>query len=359
MNNATAIIAAEQFLSSGTPISVELLGNGLIHQTFKAKNEIDGKAIVLQAINTNVFRNPGDIVLNYLKIYEHLQNNKNGIGIPAPIAAGGGHLIWQDEENNSWRATEFISHSYSPLIADTEKAAYTVAKSFACFTHALAAIDIENLKEIIPGFHNLSFRYKQFEDAITASSQNLLLKSTHIIAELRQRKELVDFYERIKSDAGYPTRVMHHDCKISNILFDQKTNRVICPVDLDTVMPGKFFSDVGDMIRSMACTVDENSNEWEAINIRPAFYRAILNGYIEGIGNIFTEEEKMNIHYSGLMLIYMQALRFLTDFLNGDVYYKTDYPEQNLNRALNQLILLERLETFLKKEYFFDAYLAK
>jgi Ser/Thr protein kinase RdoA (MazF antagonist) len=150
-------------------------------------------------------------------------------------------------------------------------------------------------------------------------------------------------------------RVMHHDCKISNILFDKETNQVICPVDLDTVMPGKFFSDLGDMIRSMACTVDENSIAWEKINIRPTFYKAILDGYLEGIGNIFTEEEKNNIHYAGLILVYMQSLRFLTDFLNGDIYYKTNYPEQNLNRALNQLILLERLEEFLEKEYSFSA----
>ena len=320
---------------------------------------MDEKAVVLQAINTNVFRTPEDILLNYQQIYEHLRNNQNGICIPAPILSSEKRLIWKDEENNNWRATAFISGSFSPMVADTEKAACTVSKSFACFTHSLATIDIKNLKEIIPGFHNLSFRYSQFEDAVAEAPQSVLLKSTHIIAELRQRKKLVDFYECIKNCSDYPTRVMHHDCKISNILFDKQTNQVICPVDLDTVMPGKFFSDLGDMIRSMACTVDENSRDWGKINIRPAFYKAILGGYLEGMGDFFTEEEKKSIHYAGLMLVYMQALRFLTDFLKGDVYYKTDYPEQNLNRALNQLILLGRLEDFLKKEYSFDAYLPK
>jgi serine/threonine protein kinase len=356
LNKDSLITAATQFAGADADISLEQLGNGLIHQTYKAKNNADKKTIVLQAINTTVFKKPEDIVLNYLQIYSHLQNHKNGIKIPAPVAAASTQLIWKDEANNNWRATEFINHSYSPMVADDEKAAYTVAKSFASFTKSLAGLDLKNLKEIIPDFHNLSFRYKQFEEAIIKAPQNLLLKSTHIIAELRQRKKLVDFFERIKKSADYPTRVMHHDCKISNILFDKETNRVICPVDLDTVMPGKFFSDLGDMIRSMACTVDENSTAWEEINIRPTFYKAIQDGYLEGIGNIFTEEEKKNMHYAGLILVYMQSLRFLTDFLNGDIYYKTNYPEQNLNRALNQLILLERLEEFLKKEYLFSAY---
>jgi Ser/Thr protein kinase RdoA (MazF antagonist) len=140
---------------------------------------------------------------------------------------------------------------------------------------------------------------------------------------------------------------MHHDCKISNILFNDTTNDVICPVDLDTTMPGYYFSDVGDMIRTMACSVDENSTDWEDISIRVPFYDSIIKGYLEGMESSLTTEEKNHIHHSGLILMYMQAMRFLTDFLNNDTYYKTTYPEQNLNRALNQFILLERLEDFL------------
>ncbi len=127
------------------------------------------------------------------------------------------------------------------------------------------------------------------------------------------------------------------------------SHQALCPVDLDTVMPGLFFSDVGDMIRSMGATQDENSHQWEAIAINPDFYKAIIAGYLEGIGDNFTPAEKKHIHQAGLMMVFMQSLRFVTDFLNNDVYYKIDYPEQNLNRALNQLILLERLEEFVSE----------
>ncbi len=354
MNEEVIIKAAEQFIGNSAEIIVEQIGNGLIHHTYKAKKNIDDNAAVLQAINTNIFKKPEDIVQNYDRIYKFLQHENNGCRIPAPIVSSNGELIWKDYLNNNWRATEFIADSFSPLIADNKEAAYTVAKSFAAFTKSLSALDIKTLKEIIPNFHDLLFRYKQFEEAITNASQERLLKATHLISELRQRKELVNYFELIQKNADdYPSRVMHHDCKISNILFDKNSGKVVCPVDLDTVMPGKFFSDLGDMIRSMACTVDENNTNWEEINIRPAFYKSILAGYLEGIGNIFTAEEEKNIHYSGLILVYMQSLRFLTDFLNGDIYYKINYPEQNLNRALNQLILLERLEEFLKTEFSF------
>jgi hypothetical protein len=144
---------------------------------------------------------------------------------------------------------------------------------------------------------------------------------------------------------------MHHDCKISNILFSLRTQQVICPVDLDTVMPGKFFSDLGDMIRTMACSEDENSIAWEKISINEAFYKAILKGYLSRSEAILTQTEKHHIHYAGLLMIFMQGIRFLTDYLRGDIYYKIQYPEQNLNRALNQFILLERLEEFLQREY--------
>lgn len=356
MNRKLAKKAAAQFIGPDEAgIHIEQLGNGLIHHTYLASNATLNKSIVLQCINVHVFKKPEDILHNYNEVYQYLQKQKNGISIPAPITAANGRLLWCDDEKNYWRATGFIDNSYSPLIAANEEAAYTVARSFAAFTGSLAGLDPRHLKEIIPGFHDLSFRYRQFEEAVSGAPVERLLKSTHIIAELRGRKNLVNFYESIRHAADYPDRVMHHDCKISNILFDNHTAAVICPVDLDTTMPGKFFSDIGDMIRSMSCTVDENSIQWEDIDIRPLFYKAILKGYLEGAGNMLTGEEKTHIHYSGLMMIYMQAIRFLADFLNGNLYYKTTYPEQNLNRALNQLILLEKLEAFLKHEYAFIA----
>jgi thiamine kinase-like enzyme len=345
--------AAGHFLSPGQEPDIQMLGNGLIHHTFLATDSSSKLSIVLQAINTQVFRNPDDIVHNYLLVYRFLNRHDKSF-IPAPIISHEGHSIWLDEEQNAWRATEFIEDSFSPMTAATAEDAFTVSNIFGRFTRSLSGIEISQFREIIPAFHQLSWRYHQLEDAIVKAPLDRLLKSTHCIAEFRQRKGYVDFYESIQYNVNYPLRIMHHDAKISNILFSKTTNRVICPVDLDTVMPGRFFSDLGDMIRSMSCSLDENSLLWEEIQINPDFYQSIIRGYLEGVGDIFTTEEKRNIHWAGLIMIYMQGIRFLADFLNGDIYYKTAYQEQNLNRALNQLILLEKLEAFVKSFYGFN-----
>ena len=126
---------------------------------------------------------------------------------------------------------------------------------------------------------------------------------------------------------------------------------MICLVDFDTVMPGYFFSDIGDMIRSMACSHDENSTAFDKLKIRKSYYEAILDGYLSTMKKYFTDAEMKHIHYAGLMMIYMQALRFLADYLNGDVYYNIKYPEQNYDRAKNQLLLLQQLEEFLEANY--------
>lgn len=325
---------------------VEPLGSGLIHYTYKAL--ADGQAIVLQQINTKVFADPQALVQNYLVVYDHLRQ-QGSIQIPAPVPATDGSWLLRDADGSSWRATEYIANSYSPDGTENARAAFTTASCFGQFSKALTGIDKSRLQVVLADFHDLSFRYHQFEDVVANVYGLRLMRATHVIAELRQRKYLVDFYASIKNNPEYPVRLMHHDCKIGNILFDIDTREVICPIDLDTIMPGKYFSDLGDMIRTMACTVDENSREWEIIDVRPEFYEAIVSGYLQGIDTELTEAEKANIHKSGLLMTYMQTLRFLTDFLQGDVYYRTTYPEQNLNRALNQLILLEKLEEYLEK----------
>ncbi|MGC4039158.1 MAG: phosphotransferase, partial [Chitinophagaceae bacterium] len=163
-----------------------------------------------------------------------------------------------------------------------------------------------------------------------------------------------DFYNRITQSADFPIRVMHHDAKIANVLFDAKTGRVICAIDFDTTMPGYFFSDLGDMIRSMACSSDEHNTDFVNLHIRKDFYKAIVNGYLEVMNNYLTSEEKKYIHSAGLIMIYMQAVRFIADYLNNDTYYQISYAEQNFDRGLNQITLLKDLEHFLSEEYHFS-----
>ena len=352
MKSLTIEKAAAQF-GIGEP-KIEPLGEGLIHRTYKVSFKGKDAAVVLQCINQTMFPQPENIINNYRIISQYLKYQAKTIQVPDMVLTNSGKLFWIDEEGNFWRGTSFISNSYTQSSLNDERDAREVATCFARFTLALAKLDTDQLDIIIPDFHNLNYRYKQFESAIEKATIQRLLKSTHVIAELRQRKFLVDFYDKLTASPDYKLRVMHHDCKISNILFDTSTKEVICPVDLDTTMPGYYFSDVGDMIRSIACTVDENSTKWEEIDIEKKYYNAIVSSYLDSMIGELTKAEQDHIHHSGLILTNMQALRFVTDFLNNDTYYKTSYPEQNLNRALNQLILLEKIEEFLTRDFSYE-----
>ena len=172
---------------------------------------------------------------------------------------------------------------------------------------------------------------------------------------MKERERYANFFDVITESDEFPKRVMHHDAKISNVLFDEDSDEVICLVDFDTVMPGYFFSDIGDMVRTMACNLDESSTEFDKIKIRKTYYLAIIEGYLSVMGKHLTDAEKKYIHYSGISMTYMQALRFLTDYLKEDIYYRIIYPEQNFDRATNQLTLLKGLEEFLLEEYNFKV----
>lgn len=336
---------AEQFGFEGT--SAESLTEGLIHKTYKITSA-DGSAIILQQINTSVFTDPTKIIENYQLLYNHLLH-EDGIKIPElKKTIAGSELYFED--NFCWRAFEYITNSYTENLPTTKEKIFSAAQCYGIFVSSLSTLDARKLQPTIVGFHDLNNRYNQLQQAIQSSTQSRLADSKTLLEKVESRKSLVDFYNHIVRNPEFAIRAMHHDCKLSNILFDMNTRQAICPIDLDTVMPGYFFSDVGDMVRSMASETAEDSSA-EKITIRKDFYDAILKGYLSGIGKAFTPKELDHIHHACLMMTYMQAIRFLADFLSNDVYYKISYATQNFDRAVNQLTLLEKLEEFLEADY--------
>lgn len=338
--------------SDSKKLRILSMGGGLINHSFKVT--VPGKpALFLQQINKEVFTRPQDVQENYMHIWEYLAKTGSATRIPVPVMGAGKQSLYTDTKGQYWRAFAFIPGTVMRHVADSPAKARAVARSFAALTAALAGMDTRSLHPVIPRFHDLGWRYQQFEEALQGKNQEQLSQAGPTIKALKDRVAYRDFYEEIARSAAYPKRVMHHDAKISNILFSAKSGRVVCPVDLDTVMPGYFFSDLGDMIRSMVCRLEEDQHPLPAVRIRGSYYKAILEGYLSEKGIGLTGAEKKHIHYAGPLMIYMQALRFLTDYINGEKYYKTSYPGQNLHRAQNQLQLLEQLERFLKKLYNF------
>ena len=207
----------------------------------------------------------------------------------------------------------------------------------------MSAMDASRLKVTLPDFHNLTLRFQQFERSVQKGNPERVKQSGDLIWFIRQNRNIVGEFEFNRPD--FKTRVIHHDAKISNVLFD-KNDRGLCVIDMDTVMPGYFISDVGDMMRTCLSPVSEEEKDYSRIMIRPEFYKAIKEGYLSELGGTLLDFEKRYFGFAGAFMIYMQAIRFLTDHLNNDVYYGSSYEGQNFIRAGNQFTLLQRLLEF-------------
>ncbi|MGQ0740125.1 MAG: phosphotransferase enzyme family protein [Bacteroidota bacterium] len=345
---------------SGDDVAIVPLAGGLINLTYKVTIRPNGYRYILQQINKKIFLEPQKLAENYRLIWgfwsnEHPQWIPFPVTVPKPLRFTDGKDLFWDKQGECWRLMEFMANTTCLLHPANPEQAKKVAKTFACLTAGMEYYPIEQFHTTIPRFHDLSLRYWQFKESLHARNFDRLHKAARLIGELKKRERYVSFYEVISESDEFEKRLMHHDAKISNILFDdEETDKIICPVDFDTCMPGYFFSDLGDMIRSMAFSDDEDGVDADEIYIRKDYYEAVVEGYLEVMNEYLTEGEKKYTHSSGLLMIYMQALRFATDYLNGDIYYKTTYEEQNFDRAKNQLALLIQLENLLLEQYQFS-----
>jgi thiamine kinase-like enzyme len=204
---------------------------------------------------------------------------------------------------------------------------------------------VGRLQETLPRFHDLELRYEQFDRAVGLGDVSRVRDSAALIAFLQGQRGLVDEYIALKRDPGFLLRVTHHDTKISNVLFDDR-DKGLCVIDLDTVMPGYFISDVGDMIRTYVSPASEEVVDLSTVVVRRELYHAIYDGYLGVMGDVLSTAERGRFFYAGLFMVYMQALRFLADHLNGDNYYGARYQGHNYNRAANQVRLLQELMEF-------------
>lgn len=323
--------------------------SGIINKTWKVCSSKGN--FILQQINDHVFFNPELIHGNIAAIAAYLKKNYSNYLFPSPILNLEGTQLLKVLDSGYFRVFPFIEGTHTIDVVENSKQAFEAAEQFGRFTAYLGGFDCAKLNVTIPDFHNLSYRYQQFQDALKSGNPERIQEEKNLIDKLTSLNFLVKQYDAITKNQSFKKRVTHHDTKISNVLFNEEDNAV-CIIDLDTVMPGYFISDVGDMMRTYLCEVSENEKEISKIKIRPDYYYAIVEGYYKEMQNELTSEEKKHFFFAGQFMIYMQALRFLTDYLNNDSYYQIQYPTHNLVRAINQVVLLERLmeyETEFKK----------
>lgn len=326
-------------------IVVQKLSTGLINHTYKVKRP-DDEAFLLQKINTNVFTNPLVLQHNYLKIKLHFEQEQSYI-LPDIIKTTTDSLVFETE-GFVWRCFQFIKDTYSPTISTTPDEAWLVANCFGDFSAKLSNLDARNIETVLPGFHDLSLRFRQFQEALASAGGERKKAAAKYIELALAHQDLVRFYEKVSVEPqSFPLHILHHDCKIANILFRRADHKIYSPIDFDTTQPGLFFSDIGDMIRSMVPNHPEDHANVAELTIREDFYEAVRDGYVEAMHRFLSKEEMAQIDLSGNLIVYMQALRFLTDYLNQDIYYQISYPTQNLDRAANQFQLLGLLIKYI------------
>lgn len=342
----------ETFPFNGELTSIESTDTGLINSTYMLTFS-DGNQdfqYVLQKINTNVFKKPDELMSNIMNVTGFLRNKINLSGGNAAretltfLYTKDNSPYYLDENGGCWRSYIYISKCYTCDKIDSEVKAFRSGKAFGKFQRMLSDYPAANLFETIPHFHDTPSRYSDLKNAV---DENLSGRLQKIQAELsfaldreKDASKLVD----LAADGKIPMRVTHNDTKINNVLFDSITNEAICVIDLDTIMPGLSLYDFGDSIRSGAVTSDENEQDLNKYGLDINLFKSYTEGFLSEAGHALNEEEIANLAFSAKLMTLECGVRFLTDYLNGDTYFKTEYPEHNLVRCRTQFKLVEDIE---------------
>ena len=339
---------AKTFMFEGTIKEIRPVKGGLINDTFFVETEGDQPNYILQRKNKNIFKNVPAMMDNIYKVTTHLkQKIEQQGGNPlreaiTVVPTCDDKLYSKDESNEYWAACLFIENTVAYESADSPALAAQGGKGIGKFQAMLADMK-EPLAEILPGFHNMRFRFQQWDDVL---SRNPVGRKDKVEAEIAQienrRKEMLDFWS--KAETGeIPIRVTHNDTKISNILFDQQSN-VLCVIDLDTVLSSICLNDYGDAIRSYANAGKEDEENTDNVFLKMDMFESYTEGYLSEAKSFLTESEIENLAFSAKYITFEQMLRFLMDYIDGDNYYKVENDTHNLVRTRAQYKLLRSME---------------
>ena len=309
-----------------------------------------GDGYLLQRLNPEVFLDGDAVMHNIAAVTMHLAGRVRHLPdarrralalVPSPDGA----FAWRATDGALWRAFRFIDQSRSCANAMTVQEAHQVGRAYGLFQQMLQDYDGPSLVETIAGFHDTSARLGALERAASHDSTGRTAKAQAEIAFALARGRYASVLPPLIASGALPARIVHNDAKASNVLLDAVTGEALAVVDLDTVMPGTLLYDVGDLIRSIASPTDEDEPLLARITVQPAPLTAMSSGFLGACGRALTDAEREHFVFAGLLLTYEQGIRFLSDFLEGDRYYRTSRPGQNLDRARAQFRLLELLET--------------
>lgn len=344
-----ALGIVQRFEIQGTVAHIEAFGNGHINDTYYVGTSAQADPnYLLQRINHKVFKNIAAVTHNIFHVTDHLRKKLLAKGLPeheickrvlTPIPTLQQEYYTESSDGDYWRLYYFIEGTKSYDIVENEKQAYEGGKAFGEFQSMLVDLDSGLIKEVIPSFHDLDFRYGQLQEALARDPKNrrdaVQAELAFVSAHLERMLSILKWAK----EGLLPLRITHNDTKFNNVLLDQQ-DKVLCIVDLDTVMPGYIAYDFGDAIRTIINTAAEDEADLSKISLDLDLFRAFSKGFLEDTHALLTEMEKKSLLEGVLLLPFLMGVRFLTDYINGDVYYKVTFEGHNLQRARAQFQLV-------------------
>lgn len=333
---------------------VKPFGEGHINETYAVympeQNGQDVPRYVLQRINTNVFKNPDQVMDNIFGVTEYLRNviRQNGGDLDREtlsyIKTKDGESYFEDDNGQPWRCLHYVPNSVCYQQVERPEQFYQSALSFGHFLKQLGDYPAESLYETIPQFHDTVKRFRDFKDAQRKDVKNRARFCNPEIEFVLSRENDCGVLMKELEEGKLPLRVTHNDTKLNNILFDADTDKGLCIIDLDTIMPGLAANDFGDSIRFGASTAEEDEKDLDKVHFDINLYETYVKGYLEMAKDVLTPAEIQSLPWGARLMTLECGMRFLADFLQGDVYFKTAYPEHNLVRARTQFRLVKEME---------------
>ncbi|MEP0870667.1 aminoglycoside phosphotransferase family protein [Trichocoleus desertorum AS-A10] len=346
------VTIADQFAHQGSITSVQAFGNGNINDTFLvALDDPDQTRFVLQRINTQVFRHPELVMQNMRILTEHVCDRLQRTPLdrrwetPRVLLTQDGQDHCSDDQGSFWRAISFIEGSESFDTMKDVDHAQEVGYALGMFHSLISDLPATKLADTLEGFHITPRYWQHYEQVLAQTNVNPTPEVSYCLQFVRDRQALVHVLEDAKAQGKLPLRLMHGDPKINNVMFDITTGKAVSVVDLDTVKPGLVHYDIGDCLRSGCNPAGEETQQWETIQFDTDLCRGILKGYLAIAKDFLTEPDYTYLYDSIRLIAFELGLRFLTDHLAGNVYFKVKYPEHNLARALVQFKLTESIES--------------
>ncbi len=347
----------DQFAVSGDFLYGEELRNGHINTTYRACYRTEDGQIdryILQRINDYVFKDPAQVMRNVEKVTRHItwklmRRRRDAAGQTLNLypARGGRNYIVLPEEGGMWRCYNNIEGTHTYDVVENTRQAYQAGFAFGSFQDLICDMNPEDIRESIPDFHNTPKRYADLLKSVEADVKG---RVANCQAELELLKGWESRYSRIMDmlqSGELPTRITHNDTKINNVMLDEETDDAVCVIDLDTVMPGSVLYDFGDMVRTATCMAREDEEDLSKVKMEMPFFESLAEGYLDAAHNFLTQREVEFMPFAGWLITTEIGIRFLTDYLDGDLYFRTEKPEHNLIRARNQFKLAQSIDSQL------------